>query len=133
MWLSKSTSGVPQKVVVVQLGSRPSLQRPKSVRTMWPCESRRMFSGFRSLPQTDRHLLYKLQQPQRVKLYVLSTQKMFIPVQCEDFSAALFTAFTYRRGICTFYLISGPTTTLLLSNTTLLLLNFLVFQEVWKP
>lgn len=43
------TSGVPQKVVVVPLASTPSLQRPKSVRTMWPCESNRMFSGFRSL------------------------------------------------------------------------------------
>lgn len=46
---SFGTSGVPQKVVVVLLSSRPSLQRPKSVRTMWPCESNRMFSGFRSL------------------------------------------------------------------------------------
>lgn len=43
------TSGVPQNVVVVPLASRPSLQRPKSVRTMWPWESNRMFSGFRSL------------------------------------------------------------------------------------
>lgn len=43
------TSGVPQNVVVVPLASRPSLQRPKSVRTMWPWESSRMFSGFRSL------------------------------------------------------------------------------------
>lgn len=43
------TSGVPQNVVVVLLSSSPSLQRPKSVRTMWPCESSRIFSGFRSL------------------------------------------------------------------------------------
>lgn len=43
------TSGVPQKVVVVPLASRPSLQRPKSVRTICPCESNRIFSGFRSL------------------------------------------------------------------------------------
>lgn len=30
------TSGVPQNVVVVASGSRPSLHKPKSVRTMWP-------------------------------------------------------------------------------------------------
>lgn len=43
------TSGVPQKVDVVPLGSMFSLHRPKSVRMMCPCESSRMFSGFRSL------------------------------------------------------------------------------------
>lgn len=52
------TSGVPQKVVVVPLGSRPSLQRPKSVRTMCPCESSRMFSGFRSLSKTRQRNVY---------------------------------------------------------------------------
>lgn len=43
------TSGVPQKVDVVPLGSMFSLHRPKSVRIMCPWESSRMFSGFRSL------------------------------------------------------------------------------------
>lgn len=67
------TSGVPQKVEVVPSGSTPSLHSPKSVSTTWPCahktqvilnctkhkgfrrshrltcESRRIFSGFRSL------------------------------------------------------------------------------------
>lgn len=42
------TSGVPQNVDVVPLGSMFSLHSPKSVRMMWPCESSKMFSGFRS-------------------------------------------------------------------------------------
>lgn len=32
------TSGVPQNVDVVPEGSIPSLQRPKSVKTTWPCK-----------------------------------------------------------------------------------------------
>ena len=43
------TSGVPQKVEVVPLCSMFSLQSPKSVRTMCPCESSKIFSGFKSL------------------------------------------------------------------------------------
>lgn len=43
---------------MVPLASRPSLQRPKSVRTMWPCESNRMFSGFRSLSKTRQRNVY---------------------------------------------------------------------------
>lgn len=43
------TSGVPQKVEVVPLCSMFSLQSPKSVKTMCPCESSRIFSGFKSL------------------------------------------------------------------------------------
>lgn len=34
------TSGVPQKVEVVPSGSIPSLHRPKSVNTTWPCKQR---------------------------------------------------------------------------------------------
>ena len=32
------TSGVPQNVDVVPEGSIPSLQSPKSVKTIWPCK-----------------------------------------------------------------------------------------------
>lgn len=46
---SALTSGVPQKVDVVPLCSMFSLQSPKSVRTMCPCESSKIFSGFKSL------------------------------------------------------------------------------------
>lgn len=53
------TSGVPQKVVVVLLSVRPSLQRPKSVRTICPDESNRMFSGFRSLLRRKTFLFLK--------------------------------------------------------------------------
>lgn len=45
------TSGVPQKVEVVPLCSMFSLQSPKSVKTMCPCESSRIFSGFKSLQE----------------------------------------------------------------------------------
>lgn len=50
------TSGVPQKVDVVPLCSMFSLQSPKSVRTMCPCESRRIFSGFKSLWENEKWL-----------------------------------------------------------------------------
>ena len=36
--LDYPTSGVPQNVDVVPEGSIPSLQRPKSVKTTWPCK-----------------------------------------------------------------------------------------------
>ena len=36
--LDYRTSGVPQNVDVVPEGSIPSLQRPKSVKTTWPCK-----------------------------------------------------------------------------------------------
>lgn len=41
-------SGVPQNVFVVSVARRPSLERPKSVNTTWPCESNNKFSGFKS-------------------------------------------------------------------------------------
>lgn len=50
------TSGVPQKVEVVPLCSMFSLQSPKSVKTIWPCESSRMFSGFKSLQEEMKEI-----------------------------------------------------------------------------
>lgn len=52
----KFTSGVPQNVEVVPLCSMFSLQSPKSVKTMCPWESSKMFSGFKSLKQTEREM-----------------------------------------------------------------------------
>lgn len=34
----RHTSGVPQKVLVVSVWEMPSLHKPKSVKTMWPCK-----------------------------------------------------------------------------------------------